>query len=78
MILAMPVSWQGTLQQYAGRLHRQHADKTDIRIYDYAEKDNPQLHRMWKKRRTGYEAMGYQVFEDEFEEEVDIAMKEVL
>ena len=78
MILAMPVSWQGTLQQYAGRLHRQHADKTDIRIYDYVEKDNPQLHRMWKKRRTGYEAMGYQVFEDEFEEEVDIAMKEVL
>lgn len=78
MILAMPVSWQGTLQQYAGRLHRQHADKTDIRIYDYAEKDNPQLHHMWKKRRTGYEAMGYQVFEDEFEQEVDIAMKEVL
>jgi superfamily II DNA or RNA helicase len=34
MILAMPISWKGTLQQYAGRLHRQHALKTAIRIYD--------------------------------------------
>jgi superfamily II DNA or RNA helicase len=25
LILAMPVSWKGTLQQYAGRLHREHA-----------------------------------------------------
>ncbi|MDR2075327.1 MAG: DEAD/DEAH box helicase [Desulfovibrio sp.] len=63
MVLAMPVSWQGTLQQYAGRLHREHADKTDIRIYDYVEKDNPQLYRMWKKRCTGYGAMGYQISE---------------
>ena len=63
MVLAMPISWQGTLQQYAGRLHRNLADKTDIRIYDYVESDNPQLFRMWKKRRIGYEAMDYQVFE---------------
>jgi superfamily II DNA or RNA helicase len=25
LVLAMPVSWKGTLQQYAGRLHREHA-----------------------------------------------------
>lgn len=63
MVLATPISWQGTLQQYAGRLHRQHVDKANIRIYDYVESNNPQLHRMWKKRRTGYAAMGYQVVE---------------
>lgn len=34
LILAMPVSWKGTLQQYAGRLHREHASKTDIRVID--------------------------------------------
>lgn len=28
LILAMPISWKGTLQQYAGRLNREHADKT--------------------------------------------------
>jgi superfamily II DNA or RNA helicase len=25
----MPISWKGTLAQYVGRLHRQHAGKTD-------------------------------------------------
>jgi superfamily II DNA or RNA helicase len=57
----MPISWKGTLQQYAGRLHRQHADKQDVRIYDYAETDQPQLARMWKKRQRGYRAMGYHI-----------------
>ena len=61
LVLAMPISWKGTLQQYAGRLHREHADKTDVRIYDYAETDQPQLARMWNKRQSGYKAMGYKI-----------------
>ncbi|MCK9230022.1 MAG: DEAD/DEAH box helicase family protein [Syntrophales bacterium] len=61
LVLAMPISWKGTLQQYAGRLHREHADKQDVRIYDYAETDQPQLNRMWDKRRRGYRAMGYEI-----------------
>ncbi|MEI7695027.1 MAG: DEAD/DEAH box helicase family protein [Chlorobium sp.] len=61
MVLAMPISWKGTLQQYAGRLHREHASKQDVRIYDYIEHDNVQLARMWQKRYHGYQAMGYQV-----------------
>ncbi|MDT8443607.1 MAG: hypothetical protein RQ722_04905 [Desulfuromonadales bacterium] len=59
LVLAMPISWKGTLQQYAGRLHRDHADKHDVRIYDYVESDQPQLARMWDKRLRGYRAMGY-------------------
>jgi len=61
LVLAMPISWQGTLRQYAGRLHRDHADKRDVRIRDYVEADQPQLARMWNKRRRGYEAMGYEI-----------------
>ena len=61
LVLAMPISWKGTLQQYAGRLHREHADKQDVRIYDYAETDHPQLNRMWDKRQRGYRAMGYEI-----------------
>jgi superfamily II DNA or RNA helicase len=61
LVLAMPISWKGTLQQYAGRLHREHADKQDVRIYDYVENDHPQLSRMWSKRQRGYRAMGYQI-----------------
>ena len=63
LLLAMPISWKGTLQQYAGRLHREHAGKSDVRIYDYIEQDNPALCRMWEKRRRGYAAMGYTVMQ---------------
>lgn len=61
LVLAMPISWKGTLQQYAGRLHRAHFDKRDVRIYDYVENDHPQLTRMWEKRQRGYRAMGYEI-----------------
>jgi superfamily II DNA or RNA helicase len=59
LILAMPISWKGTLQQYAGRLHREHAGKEDVRIYDYVDEGHPALMRMWDKRQRGYKAMGY-------------------
>ncbi len=61
LVLAMPVSWKGTLQQYAGRLHREHADKTDVRIIDFVDTGHPALLRMWDKRRRGYAAMGYRI-----------------
>jgi len=65
LVLAMPISWKGTLQQYAGRLHRDHADKQDVRIYDYVEADQPQLARMWANRQRGYRAMGYKIIQPE-------------
>ena len=61
MVLAMPISWRGTLQQYAGRLHRQHEMKTSVVIYDYVDAAHPQLVRMWEKRKRGYRAMGYEI-----------------
>ncbi|HJW86639.1 MAG TPA: hypothetical protein VJ440_08405 [Candidatus Brocadiaceae bacterium] len=36
LFLAMPVSWKGTFVQYAGRIHRLHEGKKDVRIYDKA------------------------------------------
>jgi superfamily II DNA or RNA helicase len=59
LFLAMPVSWKGTLVQYAGRLHRLHPGKTEVRIYDYADRDVPMLARMFEKRLRGYRAIGY-------------------
>lgn len=63
LMLAMPVSWKGTLQQYAGRLHREHASKSDVLIYDYVDTGNTALERMWEKRQRGYKAMGYVIGE---------------
>ena len=65
LFLTMPLSWKGTLQQYAGRLHRNHVDKEIVRIHDYIDSGYPQLERMWQKRRTGYSAMGYQIIQQE-------------
>ncbi|NCU99556.1 MAG: DEAD/DEAH box helicase [Betaproteobacteria bacterium] len=64
LVLAMPVSWKGTLQQYAGRLHREHVSKTDVRIIDFVDTGHPALLRMWDKRQRGYRAMGYRVGSD--------------
>ena len=61
LFLTLPLSWRGTLQQYAGRLHRQHAGKTLVRIYDYADVRVPVLLRMPKRRLSGYGEMGYSV-----------------
>src|SRR6185312_9689275 len=61
LFLAMPISWRGTLQQYAGRLHREHADKHEVRIYDYVDGKVPTLQRMFNNRLRGYRAMGYAI-----------------
>lgn len=61
LVLAMPVSWKGTLQQYAGRLHRAHSEKADVRITDFVDTGNAALMRMWEKRQRGYRAMGYRI-----------------
>jgi superfamily II DNA or RNA helicase len=64
LVLAMPVSWKGTLQQYAGRLHREHATKTKVRILDFIDAGHPALLRMWDKRQRGYRAMGYRITDE--------------
>lgn len=61
MLLAMPVSWKGTLAQYAGRLHRNYEGKTEVRIYDYADLHVPMLERMYRKRLKGYSELGYSI-----------------
>jgi superfamily II DNA or RNA helicase len=65
LLLAMPVSWKGTLQQYAGRLHRQHAGKTSVRIIDWLDLGHPVPQRMWERRLRGYRAMGYSLISDQ-------------
>lgn len=59
LFLTMPVSWRGTLAQYAGRLHRLHAAKRDVIIYDYVDENEPMLARMAAKRKAGYRNLGY-------------------
>lgn len=61
LFLAMPVSWRGTIAQYAGRLHRLHDAKKVVRIHDYADLEVPMLSRMFDRRCQGYESIGYTI-----------------
>jgi len=61
LFLALPISWRGTLTQYAGRLHRLNAAKKDVIIYDYVDYQVPVLAKMHARRRTGYRAIGYEI-----------------
>lgn len=59
LFLAMPLSWKGTIVQYAGRLHRTHPGKQEVRVYDYVDTKVPKLFRMYKKRLKGFQNIGY-------------------
>ena len=59
LFLALPVSWKGTIVQYAGRLNRAHEGKRDVVIYDYFDKNVPILRKMFDRRLRGYHAIGY-------------------
>ena len=72
LFLAMPISWRGTLSQYAGRLHRLYDQKTEVIIYDYADTRIPMTMRMFKRRLAGYRAIGYRTV-DEGESLLDLS-----
>jgi superfamily II DNA or RNA helicase len=57
----MPISWRGTLEQYAGRLHRAFEGKKEVQIYDCVDFKVDVLYRMYRKRQAGYKRIGYQI-----------------
>ena len=65
LFLTMPISWRGILAQYAGRLHRLHAAKRDVVIYDYIDGHEPMLAKMAAKREAGYRSLGYRTISSE-------------
>ena len=63
LFIAMPIAFKGKVIQYAGRLHRKHHTKTDIRIYDYVDEKVSVAVAMYKKRLKAYKTMGYEIKE---------------
>ena len=51
LFLTLPVSWKGTIAQYAGRLHREYPGKKEVRIYDYIDIRVPMCDVMYKHMR---------------------------
>lgn len=61
LIVAMPVSFKGKMIQYAGRLHRSHAGKTEALIFDYLDSSSALTVSMFRKRVSAYQMMGYKI-----------------
>lgn len=59
LILALPVSWKGSLIQYVGRIQRDYKGKEEVKVIDYVDAKIPMLLRMFKKREKGYRALGF-------------------
>jgi len=66
MILSMPYSFHGNLEQYLGRMHRDLDKKKDLKVIDYVDMFVPMLLRMFRKRKQVYKKMGYVISDDEY------------
>lgn len=61
LFLAAPISFEGRLIQYVGRLQRAAAGKSDVRVFDYVDVDCPIFLKMFRKRIKTYYKLGYDV-----------------
>lgn len=59
LMLAIPISWKGIVEQYTGRLHREYPGKEELRIYDYVDIHVPLCELMYRRRIKGYAGIGY-------------------
>ena len=60
LFMATPVSFRGVVEQYAGRLNRDYADKENVIIYDYVDNHIPMFNNMYMKRLKAYKQIGYE------------------
>jgi superfamily II DNA or RNA helicase len=63
MILATPLSFEGRMIQYAGRIHRSVEGKTEVQMIDYVDFSNAMLVKMYRNRIKAYRQMGYFISE---------------
>lgn len=62
LLIATPISWDGSITQQVGRLHRSHEGKQRVEIFDYVDLSIPMLARMYQKRLKTYAKLGYEIF----------------
>lgn len=61
LILATPLSFEGRMIQYAGRIHRRANGKTDVQMIDFVDSFNAMLLKMYRNRIKAYRQMGYEI-----------------
>jgi superfamily II DNA or RNA helicase len=61
LFLQLPISFEGRVEQYAGRLHRERDGKTNVCIYDYVDSSHPVFRKMFERRCVKYRQLGYDI-----------------
>lgn len=61
LFMAMPVSFESIVTQYAGRLNRDYEGKGNVIVYDYVDSHIPMFDNMYAKRLKAYKQIGYEV-----------------
>lgn len=65
LIFATPLSFEGRLIQYAGRIHREAENKLSAQIIDFVDSYSAVFLKMYRARVITYRKMGYKIHEDE-------------
>lgn len=61
LILATPLSFEGRMVQYAGRLHRVFEGKSSVQVIDFMDSFSAIFLKMYRNRLKAYRKMGYAV-----------------
>lgn len=64
MFITMPLSFEGRLLQYIGRLHRNYQNQKYVTVYDYVDANVSLLQNMFQKRLKTYKMDGYKIIEE--------------
>ena len=64
LMLAAPVSFEGRLEQYVGRLNRDYKGKEAVYVYDYIDSHMKFFCNMYTKRLRTYKKIGFSIRQD--------------
>lgn len=67
LMLAAPVSFEGRLEQYVGRLNRDYVGKEAVYVYDYIDLHVRYFDKMYAKRLRTYRKMGFSIWTQELQ-----------
>ena len=62
LMLAAPISFEGRLEQYVGRLNRDYEGKKAVYVYDYIDSHVKFFNRMYGKRLRTYKRIGFSIW----------------
>lgn len=62
LMLAAPVSFEGRLEQYVGRLNRDYEGKEAVYVYDYIDTHVRYFNKMYAKRLRTYKKTGFSIW----------------